>query len=306
MKHFTESNNLLTNPPMLRKRLRDDGYLFLRGILPKNDVLTVRQRILEFCQEAGWIQKGTELMDGLTDHEPLLEGHVDWAPVYAKVQALELFHRLKLHQNIHLIMEDIFQESVFALPMTIARMAFPCDNERGTQAHQDWLYVGGSTEIISCWAPLGDIPEKVGGLKILGGSHKAGFLTPKPASGPAPLTVDPDTTLEWLQADYHAGDVLLFKALTVHAAADNHTPNVLRISMDFRYAGESHTITEPWMQPHFYQRGNPFSWDVLDKEWRDSPTARYWERLPHLKTKPYDEMWKKTHLVVDRENDSVD
>jgi hypothetical protein len=293
MTHFTESNDLLNDPPLLRKRLSDDGYLFLRDILPKEDVLSLRRRILEFCREAGWLRAGSNLMDGLTDHAPLLEGEPEWRPVYAKVQALEAFHRLKLHDNVRKIMEDLFQEPVFALPMTIARVAFPRDNERSTQPHQDWLYVGGSTEIISCWAPLGDIPQAVGGLKILRGSHKAGFLAPQPAPGPGGNTVDVDPTLEWLQADYRTGDVLLFKALTVHAAAENHTPDVLRLSIDFRYAGESHTITEPWLKPHFHWLGEPFTWDVLDKEWRNSPTARYWERLPNLKTKPHERFGRK-------------
>ena len=67
MNHFTESNDLLHDPPALRKRLRDDGYLFLREILPEDDVIHLRRRILEFCREAGWLREGSELMDGLTD-----------------------------------------------------------------------------------------------------------------------------------------------------------------------------------------------------------------------------------------------
>ncbi|MSS72977.1 MAG: phytanoyl-CoA dioxygenase [Candidatus Latescibacteria bacterium] len=292
MKPFTESNDLLDNPPLLRKRLRDDGYLFLKGILPKDEVLDLRRRILEFCREVGWLRPGSDLMAGLTDHAPILEGAEVWRPVYAKLQALEAFHRLKLHENVRRVMEDLFQESVFALPMTIARIAFPRDNERATQPHQDWLYVGGSTEILSCWASLGDVPEAVGGLKLLKGSHKAGFLRPRPAPGPGGHAVALDPTLEWVQSGYYAGDLLLFKSLAVHAAADNHTPDVLRLSVDFRYAGESHTITEPWLKPHFHWLGDPFSWDVLDKDWRDSPTARYWERLPHLKAKPHERLGK--------------
>ncbi|MBI4553142.1 MAG: phytanoyl-CoA dioxygenase family protein [Candidatus Latescibacteria bacterium] len=288
MRHFIESNDLLGQPSLLRKRLRDDGYLFLRNILPTAEVLHVQRRILEYCQDAGWLRPGSDLMEGLTDHPPILEGEPAWHSVYAQVQALEAFHRLKLYDTVHRIMEDLFQEPVFALPMTIARIAFPRDNERGTQPHQDWLYVGGSTEIISCWAPLGDIPEAVGGLRILKGSHKAGFLAPRPAPGPGGNTVWVDPSLEWLQSDYRTGDLLLFKSLTVHAAADNHTPDVLRLSMDFRYAGESHTITDAWLKPHFHWLGDPFSWEVLDKEWRDSPTARYWERLPNLKVKPHE------------------
>ena len=287
MGQLTESNSILADPAAVRRRLRDDGYLFLRDILPKDHVLTVRRRILEFCQEAGWLRKGSALTDGLTDLTPIREGDEPWQPVYAKVQSLEAFHRLKLADEVRQIMEGIFQEPVFPLPLTIARIVFPRDNDHGTQPHQDWLYVGGSTEIISCWAPLGNIPEAVGGLKILRASHKAGFLTPRAALGPGQNTVEIDPDLEWLQGDYRIGDLLLFKALTVHAAADNHTPDVLRLSMDFRFTGESHTVTEHWLKPHFFWLGDPFCWDVLDKQWRDSPTARYWERLPNLKTKPH-------------------
>ena len=42
-----------------------------------------------------------------------------WRPVYAKIQALETFHRLKLDGRIARIMEDLFQEPVFVLPNTI-------------------------------------------------------------------------------------------------------------------------------------------------------------------------------------------
>ena len=297
MAQFTQSNELLDDPPSLRKRLRDEGYLFLKGILPEDKVLHLRKSILKFCREAGWLRAGSDLMDGLTDREPIQEGDDEWRPVYAKLQALEEFHCLKLHDNVHNIMEKIFQEPVCALPATISRIAFPCDNERGTQPHQDWLYVRGSTEIISCWAPLGDVPEEVGGLRILKGSHKAGFLVPRPAPGPGGHIVNIDPALEWVQSGYEVGDLLLFKSLTVHAAAENHTQDVLRLSIDFRYAGQSHTISETWMKPHFHWFGDQFSWEELDKDWRDSPTARYWERIPNLRIKPPEPLAKITNNV---------
>lgn len=66
MKHFTKSNYLLGDPPNeLRKQLRDDGYLFLRDTLPKEQVLHLRRQILEFRQEAGWLREGSALMDAL-------------------------------------------------------------------------------------------------------------------------------------------------------------------------------------------------------------------------------------------------
>jgi hypothetical protein len=198
MKPFTESNNLLNDPPGLRKRLRDDGYLFLREIIPQDEVLDLRRQFLEILQEAGWLRSGANLMDGLTDHAPISDRDDEFYAVYARVQALEAFHRLKFHENFISIMEAIFQEPVIPFPQTIGRIAFP-NNPHGTPPHQDWIFTGGSTEAISCWAPLGDIPPEVGGLRVLAGSHKAGFLEPRPDPGPGARTCDVDPSLEWVQ-----------------------------------------------------------------------------------------------------------
>ena len=292
MQPFVESNGLLDDPPGLRKRLRDDGYLFLRGILPTDEVLDLRRQVLEFCAQAGWLRPGANVMDGLADRNPISEDDDEYLDVYARVQALEAFHRLKFDAKIIRIMEDLFQEPVIPLPKTIARIAFPRDNDRGTKPHQDWTFVGGSMETISCWAPLGDVSLDVGGLRILAGSHKSGFLEPRPAIGPGSRIVDVDPGLEWHQSGYRSGDILLFKSLTVHAAASNLTPDELRLSVDFRYVGESHTIAEKWLRPHFDDVGEPFTWSTLEKEWRDSPIADYWERLPRLKTKRHPWFWE--------------
>ena len=174
MKFFKESNDLLKDPSGLRKRLRDDGYLFLRSILPREEVLNLRYQILEICEEAGWLRHGSNFIDGQTDRPPIMERDDEYVPVYAKIQALEAFHRLKLNKNIISIMETIFQESVFPFPATIGRIAFPRNNERATPPHQDWIFVRGSVDTLSCWVPLGDIPSEVGGLKLLERSHKAG------------------------------------------------------------------------------------------------------------------------------------
>ena len=271
MKPFVDSSSLLDDAPKLRRRLRNDGYLFLRNVLPRSEVMDLRLQILEICERAGWLRPGVSPIDGLTDRPPITDKDDEHVPVYAQVQSLEAFHRLKFNDAIMGVAEGLFQESVFPFPQSIARIAFPRDNARGTPAHQDWIFVGGSTETISCWLPLGDVPPEVGGLKILAGSHKAGFLEPRPAPGTGGRIVDVDQRLTWHQSGYKCGDVLLFKMLTVHAAAANLTPDVLRLSADFRYSGTSHVINEKWFQPHFDKRGERYTWEVLEMEWRDKP-----------------------------------
>lgn len=288
MSPFAESNDLLNSPADLRKRLRADGYLFFRDILPEEQVLDVRRQILEICEQAGWLRPGARLIDGLSDRAPIMETDEEYADVCARVQALEAFHGLKLNRKIIDIMEALFEEAVFPFPQTIVRIAFPRDNARGTPAHQDWTFVGGATETISCWVPLGDVPLEVGGPKVLEGSHKSGCPAPKPAPGPGGRFVEVDPRLLWRQSAYGCGDILQFKMLTVHAAADNLTWDKLRLTADFRYTGISHVIAEEWFQPHFCDAGEPFSWEPIASGWRDSPIAHYWNRFPDQKIKRHE------------------
>lgn len=288
LESFVESNDILNDPQTLRRRFRMEGYLLIRGLLPKDLVLDLRQRILGICDEAGWIREGTDFMEGLTDHEPIMIGEPAMLPVYEKVQKLEPFHRLKLHPNIQRVMEDLFDEPVFCIPQTIGRTVFPRDPERATQPHQDWLYVQGSTETVTGWVPLGDIPDEVGGLMLQPESHKAGFLFPQQAPGPGGHAVRVDSTLPFLSASFRAGDVLLFHSLIVHAGRPNTTPDRLRLSLDFRYVGQSHTVMEDWLLPHFNWLGHPFTWDNLDSDWTDQSLRRYWEQMPKMRTIPHE------------------
>ena len=73
MQPFVESNSLLDDPPGLRRRLRHDGYLFLRGILPQDEVLDLRRQILEICAEAGWTRSGEDSLEAIADRDPVYD-----------------------------------------------------------------------------------------------------------------------------------------------------------------------------------------------------------------------------------------
>jgi hypothetical protein len=275
-----ESNELLGQPEALRKRLRFDGYLFFRSLLLREKVLAVRKLVLEACQAAGWLRKGTVLDEALTDHPAVEEGVGDWVPVYERIQKQEAFHRLPHEPAVVKLMESLFEESVVCLPNKICRIAFPNNNAKATPAHQDFLYIQGSTETLTCWAPLGDVSAALGGLMVQPASHKAGFFLPHKHPGVGGNAVDFDPTLPWAGTDFKAGDVLVFHSMLVHAARPSTSPDRLRLSTDFRFCGLSHAVADSNIGPHWsWIEGSPFNWDNLDKGW-DPSFRRYWERLP--------------------------
>jgi ectoine hydroxylase-related dioxygenase (phytanoyl-CoA dioxygenase family) len=283
---FTESNDLLGRPDEVRRRFKAQGYLFFRGLFPREKVLALRGAILGICRESGWIKDGTNLDDAITDHAPVMEGEDAWKPIYARIQKLEAFHRLPHEPAVAAVMEACFEEPVFRHPCTIGRVAFP-DNERATPAHQDYLYIQGSIDTISCWVPIGDTPAAVGGLILQPESHKAGFKVPKKHPGVGGNVIATDSALPWLGTDFRAGDALLFHSLTVHAARPTTAPDRLRLSMDFRYSGLTHAVAEGNLLPHYAWLGSPFTWDELDADW-DPSFRRYWERGPKLKVQPHE------------------
>ena len=55
MKKFKDSSKIRLQNELLKKRLQDEGYLFLPGLIPKEDVLKVRQKMISILNEFGWI-----------------------------------------------------------------------------------------------------------------------------------------------------------------------------------------------------------------------------------------------------------
>jgi ectoine hydroxylase-related dioxygenase (phytanoyl-CoA dioxygenase family) len=128
----------------------------------------------------------------------------------------------------------------------------------------------GTTNVLTAWMPLMDVPLTLGPLMILEGSHRDNVFTRsylrmdadrlglfegvrikhgRPVRG-GRYSRRPDRTREelgtrWLSADYETGDVVIFSTRGLHATLDNRTGG-FRASLDVRFQPAS----EP-MDPRF-------------------------------------------------------
>ena len=162
-----------------------------------------------------------------------------------------------------------------------------CPGEHSaTRPHYDIVFMGrGARNLCSSWTPLGDVPQRMGGLMILENSHRQEHI--KATYGQ--LDVDaycanyPDTAEiesgekrwqradggaysrdvmavrqeiggRWLTTDYQLGDLLVFSMYTMHAALDNMT-NQLRLSTDSRYQLASEPVDERWIGENYIAHG---------------------------------------------------
>src|SRR6266699_3397380 len=98
MRPFHDSTNLINDGPALAARIREDGYLFLRGLLPANIVRSLQRHIGVIARDAGWLRPDHDVADALADPNGFC---VDPDPKYLTtlraINRLEDYHRLKHH-----------------------------------------------------------------------------------------------------------------------------------------------------------------------------------------------------------------
>ena len=283
-----DSKALLDDLPALRERFDEDSYLYFRNVVDRDKVMALRKRMLRTLAEGGWVREAPYLMRGVATAPPVREGDDDFFAVYDEVQRLEEFHTLAHDESLMRIMRQVLGESAFPHPLKIARLGFPAHYEVSTPPHQDYPNNQGTPNLTAAWIPIGECPTELGGLAVLRGSHRHGLLPLDTDLGAGNRkAVLPQELLEehrWVTTDFSAGDVILFRALTVHAALHNASEFFMRISVDFRYQLEGEELTEICLKPHFER----LTWDEIYSRWNSDRYQYYWKDLDY-KVVPFEQ-----------------
>ena len=256
---FVDSTALVSDPPTLRARLNQDGYLFLRGAGPKHKLLTLRRDMLQLCREAGWLDPAAPLMAGKwSGLGPFTEGEQPYMDVYKKVLYLKSFRDAPEDPRLMDLMSKVLDAPALLHQRKIGRITFPKNVVQTTAAHQDFHYIRGTSETYTVWMPVGDCPVELGGLAVLKGSHLAGFLEhgrfsvkKYAADGLGPEKCPTGPGIEWQAGDFALGDLILFHSHTIHKALPNLTSDLIRLSIDNRYQREGDKIEKGSMETHY-------------------------------------------------------
>jgi Phytanoyl-CoA dioxygenase (PhyH) len=279
MQEFRDSAGIVGDGDALAARLRQDGYLCIKGLLPREDVLRVRKTFLESAAEAGWLETGTDADDAIADPaKACVDPEAPFVTVLRQFYRSEDGHALKLHANALGLFEHLFGEPVLAHPLLIPRCIFPQRPEFTTPSHQDFPHIQGTTETLSLWLPLGDCPAEMGGLAIARGSHNEGVRDFTVSNGAGAMEVIDPLEGSWVTGPLEAGDVLIFHSLTVHKGLPNLTGR-LRLSLDNRYQRASEPVCERCLQPY----AGCGTWDEIYAGWRSKELSYYWrEQSPRI------------------------
>ena len=253
----------------LKAQYRAQGYLWLKGFFPRDEVLAFRRRFFVAFQPTGLLEFGTDPIDGIYSgtedkrrtNKVLIE--------QARTAAYESFC---LQPRLWTFYDAFLEGPSYLHKRKIIRYLTP-GSDWATPAHYDLIYLrGGTDRVVSSWIPLGDVPLEMGGLVYLEGSDALGremeaeFSRQNAELSPEerisaynknmseggwvgknlPAMAD-KFDKRWLVADYEAGDMVVHSPYMIHASTDNRdAAGRIRLSTDIRYQNVRDEIDARW------------------------------------------------------------
>lgn len=259
------SMDVVDDATALRRRMGEDGYLYLPGYLDRDQVLAARAEIVDRLAQAGHLAPGTPPMEAVADTGTTIKFAPDLAKGNEPLRELLYTGRMMAFYR-HFLGGDVLH-----FDYTWLRAVSP---GKGTAPHGDSVFMNrGTSNLYTAWVPLGDVDLDLGGLIVLERSHKLDEIkrtygardvdsycendddAARYASGEkwwsGALSDDPaelrrQLGLRWLTAEFRAGDLLTFTLYTLHASLDNRS-NRIRLSSDSRYQLASEPADERWV-----------------------------------------------------------
>jgi hypothetical protein len=250
-----DSSHLRRDRKALLERMDEDGYLLLRGLHERRQVLDARRELLERLAEDGNVCNDFPLMDGVIAPD---RNDAVWDTEQLK-KSSPGFHALVTAPPIMEFFADFLGGPSATFDHKWLRVV---GHGAFTGAHLDVVYMGrGTHQLYSCWTPIGDIDVAMGPLAINVGSHRLpGFARVRETYGRMDVdrdhvhgwfSNDPQEVVDkfggrWATADFRAGDALIFGIWTLHASLTNTTRR-FRISSDTRYQLAGAATDERWI-----------------------------------------------------------
>ena len=283
MNQFRDSTDIVDHADRLRARAEQDGYLFIRGLLPAANLERVRLAFLEVLRDEGYAD-AEGYRDQLINpaNIPAERGTIP-TETYRRLYLIEPFHALQLEPALLSVMEALLAPPVLAHPSIISRVVFPQREMYTTPAHQDFVHVQGASDTYTAWFPLHDLPASMGGLAVAAGSHRRGIYDYRPALGAGGMAVIDPLEGAWVTDEFRQGDVLIFHSLAVHRALPL-TGDRLRMSVDGRYQSGREPVLERSLKPHLGMA----TWDEVYAEWPSGGLQSYWNDLEITTVQPND------------------
>lgn len=167
----------------MQRRLNEDDYLFLKGALPREDILKMREHYFQQFEGTGLLNPEKPAGQGIYNTSDDASKHVGIGGgdtegedlkrllgAHVTAPYLDFVNHPKLRHLVRALMQ--WDEEVL-LQRTMLRHNVPGGESTGV--HYDKLFLrGGDAFFLTAWVPIGDISPSGGGLIYLENGRKLG------------------------------------------------------------------------------------------------------------------------------------
>ncbi len=251
-----DSTDILRDGTALRDRVEEDGYIFVRGLLPRAVVLAARQEILNAFAIVDEIDAiDHDVMDAIRSDRSV----IDKVNLFAFTETIRsglAYARVVDAPELIALFRHVLRGAPRSFDFRWPRLMRPGEF---TGIHCDGPYISrGTRSVWSAWIPLGAVAMLEGALMVLEGTHRNERLRSSYGALDAdrdkigwlsddPFGLQRELGGRWLTTDFEPGDVVVFGPHLVHGSLDNNSPiGRCRLSSDTRYVLEGSDLDERW------------------------------------------------------------
>jgi hypothetical protein len=242
-----DSLPLLGDRDRLLSRLREDGYLYFRQLLPPASVGRVAKEIGAALAEIGWLPGGVSATS-LAPKRGRQDGSDGWWEGYSRIQALRHFHMLAFAPGLREVRDQIFASSLVH-PRKVANLVYP---DFGIPPYQEYPSVQGHLDTFAAWIPLATLPPSAGMMRVArtGNGHR---VLPLRSLENAGATLVDRPAGRWDEIGYTAGDVVVLHSLAVRELTANRSEQIA-LSATYRFQDREAPVGKASLLPHHYPR----------------------------------------------------
>ncbi|KAI4092151.1 MAG: hypothetical protein LQ344_003634 [Seirophora lacunosa] len=269
----------------MRRRFREDGYIWVKRVIPREAVYDMRQHYFSRFSHTGMLRPNTSPRDGIFNpsSDPNAHEGIGGLPEETTKQLLDAAHAdpcyrtFLAHPDLRAFIRHFtgWKQEVI---VDRAMLRHNCPGSKSTGIHYDQYFLrDGDDEFLTAWVPIGDCAPAGGGLMYLEDSTSLGkdleaeFLQ-KARHLPKQERIDAFNEFmahdgfmshdavefreehqgkagRWLVGDYEAGDVVFHNPWMIHAATKNEDERGrIRLASDLRFYEEGARLDRRWMK----------------------------------------------------------
>jgi hypothetical protein len=170
--HLRRSNDALNDRTELWSRFTEDGYLYLPGLLDRNQVLAARAELCRRLDEAGMLDDDYPPAECVMIPEAKFNGAATGPFMPQLARDNGPLEKVVYDGAMMEFYTEFLGGPVRHYDYTWFRAKTPGPGV-ATTPHYDIVYMGrGTKDLYTSWTPFSDIPYEMGGLMLLENSHR--------------------------------------------------------------------------------------------------------------------------------------